>query len=306
MCQSQAAGGKRCASHTRPRFEAATPGTPEWDDAAADYARTKKGRETITQVMSDAVAARHFDLAVAAQAAIATADRAEVVQAEFNRQLDTAVRNAYTTEDADKLRQWSTNDHPKIVQAVAANRHTPDDVLTRLAADGSVDVRATIAARAKAPAAVFEQLARDPKPKVRYALQSYVTRPLSVINGWADSDDSTDRIRGAYAAKIGNHSEVLSRLANDPEFAVRSYVAQAPATPVEDLRRLTGDRDLSIAALAMRNASLPDDDFAAAVHARAEELAADRYGPRRDLAPRIESMGRPDLFALINPPTPTG
>lgn len=47
MCRSTAQGGQRCAAHTRPRYDAATFGTEEWDIAAAEYASTPEGRSTL-------------------------------------------------------------------------------------------------------------------------------------------------------------------------------------------------------------------------------------------------------------------
>ena len=44
MCKSAAEGGQRCASHTRPAYHQATPGTHEWDAAAAAYGSTRNGR----------------------------------------------------------------------------------------------------------------------------------------------------------------------------------------------------------------------------------------------------------------------
>lgn len=49
MCRSTAEGGQRCAAHTRPGYLAATFGTSEWDEAAADYASTPEG----TRVLQD-------------------------------------------------------------------------------------------------------------------------------------------------------------------------------------------------------------------------------------------------------------
>lgn len=49
MCKSQAEGGQRCAAHTRPRFEAANLGTPEWTKAAKEYASTREGHERLSE-----------------------------------------------------------------------------------------------------------------------------------------------------------------------------------------------------------------------------------------------------------------
>lgn len=43
MCRPMSEGGLRCAAHTRPAYQAATFGTPEWDEAARTYAATREG-----------------------------------------------------------------------------------------------------------------------------------------------------------------------------------------------------------------------------------------------------------------------
>lgn len=50
MCQSQAEGGRRCGAHLRGRWESASFGTAEWDDAAAKYATTREGRIALERV----------------------------------------------------------------------------------------------------------------------------------------------------------------------------------------------------------------------------------------------------------------
>lgn len=47
MCRSLEDGGQRCASHTRPAYEAAPVLTPEWEAVAADYASTPSGRKAL-------------------------------------------------------------------------------------------------------------------------------------------------------------------------------------------------------------------------------------------------------------------
>lgn len=70
MCQSAAEGGQRCASHTRPRFTSAAPGTREWDDAAAEYASTSEGRKTIDDMRFNARMNGQFDTEAACEVAI--------------------------------------------------------------------------------------------------------------------------------------------------------------------------------------------------------------------------------------------
>lgn len=72
MCDSVEDGGQRCAAHTRPRFQQATFGTAEWDNAAADYAATPTGRRELEGLVADAVASSTPHL----EAALRTALRA--------------------------------------------------------------------------------------------------------------------------------------------------------------------------------------------------------------------------------------
>ena len=53
MCKPISEGGQRCAAHTRTAFRHATPGTREWDDAAAAYASTPTGRRELQAVLDD-------------------------------------------------------------------------------------------------------------------------------------------------------------------------------------------------------------------------------------------------------------
>lgn len=60
MCKALAVGGQRCAAHTRPAYQTATPGTPEWDEAAAHYASTPTGHDELTQARDTATRARDW------------------------------------------------------------------------------------------------------------------------------------------------------------------------------------------------------------------------------------------------------
>lgn len=70
MCRSIEDGGQRCAAHTRPRFEAATPGTAEWDAAAAEYAATRQGSTILAEIASAAAKDGDVDAEVAARTAL--------------------------------------------------------------------------------------------------------------------------------------------------------------------------------------------------------------------------------------------
>lgn len=90
MCKPLSEGGKRCAAHTRPAYEAATFGTPEWDRAAAEYAATPSGRKALLNAQQDAEADADMERAVALTHALNEGARlAEAAN---------AVRTALTTE----------------------------------------------------------------------------------------------------------------------------------------------------------------------------------------------------------------
>lgn len=54
MCKTVREGGQRCAAHTRPRYERATPGTEDWDRYAASYASTPSGQRQLTMELAAA------------------------------------------------------------------------------------------------------------------------------------------------------------------------------------------------------------------------------------------------------------
>lgn len=70
MCDSNAEGGLRCASHTRPRYRGATPGTQEWDAAAADYAATPIGRRELEAMLEKVLAAGTTEIEAALRLAL--------------------------------------------------------------------------------------------------------------------------------------------------------------------------------------------------------------------------------------------
>lgn len=75
MCRSQAEGGARCASHTRPAYQEAHFGTPAWDEAAAAYASTPTGRMELLGSKAAAEEARDVASVVAFEHALAQGER---------------------------------------------------------------------------------------------------------------------------------------------------------------------------------------------------------------------------------------
>lgn len=90
MCQSQADGGRRCAAHSRPRYQAAVPGTQEWNEAAAAYASTRSGAAAIEQERLAAESAGDVHRAVALGHALTEGQRLRERAAEVRSALQAA------------------------------------------------------------------------------------------------------------------------------------------------------------------------------------------------------------------------
>lgn len=75
MCQSKAEGGRRCAAHTRPRYQAATFGTAEWDAAASDYAATREGEAVLTDALVQAQTRNDIEREIGIETALAAGAR---------------------------------------------------------------------------------------------------------------------------------------------------------------------------------------------------------------------------------------
>lgn len=90
MCRSVLEGGLRCAAHTRPAFQAATPGTREWDTAAAAYASTREGAARLSEERDAADIAGNVERATALNTALTAGARnreiAVATWAEIQRQ----------------------------------------------------------------------------------------------------------------------------------------------------------------------------------------------------------------------------
>lgn len=98
MCTSLAEGGRRCAAHTRPAYEAATPGTPDWDDAAATYAATKEGASVLEAELAAASESGNINHVVACETAIKRAAGIRRAAAEV------ALRHSLNSAEAANVR----------------------------------------------------------------------------------------------------------------------------------------------------------------------------------------------------------
>ena len=103
MCKSKDEGGQRCAAHTRPRFEAATPGTPEWDSAATEYASTPQGHDALRENAEIAELSGQEDEAAALRAARKRGEALREANAESARPIDKAKKRVRLQDDLETV-----------------------------------------------------------------------------------------------------------------------------------------------------------------------------------------------------------
>ena len=107
MCRAIRDGGQRCAAHTRPAFLASTPGTAEWDDAAAAYASTPTGARELIDRMAAAAATGDVETEVALRTALSRGGQI----AEANRATAESVSAATTSSSPQPLSTLNPSDH---------------------------------------------------------------------------------------------------------------------------------------------------------------------------------------------------
>jgi hypothetical protein len=103
MCRSLAEGGARCASHTRPTYQTAPFGTPEWDEAAAAYASTPTGRMELLASKAAAEEARDVTSVVAFEHALAQGERIREKAEAFREELAAYTAPAPVIETAPSV-----------------------------------------------------------------------------------------------------------------------------------------------------------------------------------------------------------
>jgi hypothetical protein len=141
--------------------------------------------------------------------------------------------------------------------ALAADRRSPAEVVTRLANDDDVNVRRGVAQNTATPGAVLARLASEDDADVRRRLAQNTATPANVLVRLAGDDDAD--VRCSVARNAATPVKVLARLADDDDADVRDAVAQNAATPVEVLARLAGDADADVRGGVAQNAATPLD-----------------------------------------------
>lgn len=188
------------------------------------------------------------------------------------------VLEAQSCKSGNRLIQLSASLHVPVRQAVAANKLTPQSVLSFLAKDPAFEVRATVAAREDLADEWTLRLTQDDMAQVRQAIanRKFLTEKVSLI---LSSDPAVapymarrkhlpveafnrlmrsghPEVRAALAQHDLCPGEDLMAMASDPETIVRYHVATNPKTPGMALVNLAADEDPDIRMAAIRHPNL--------------------------------------------------
>jgi hypothetical protein len=169
-------------------------------------------------------------------------------------------------------------------------------VLTALAADKVVVVRAQVAVHPRTPPAVLDQLAKDKKSMVRASAAMNPSTPLPTLTMLA-LDEKTDPragaainpalplpqlvllaqdrkavVREAAAMNTSASPEILTQLASDDEDTVRARVAQNTNSPAELLSGLALDADETVRLFVAGNPGTPVADLMRLAHDKSDDV----------------------------------
>jgi predicted nucleotidyltransferase component of viral defense system len=103
MSESHTDGGQRFAADARQAFEAATPGTPTWSEAAAQYATTAEGAERLMQAAGEAETTGGEDRAASLLAATRRGETLRETKAETARLVGKEGRRVRLQDDLDAV-----------------------------------------------------------------------------------------------------------------------------------------------------------------------------------------------------------
>jgi hypothetical protein len=190
------------------------------------------------------------------------------------------------TTDEQTLRSLATDLSQSVRMAVAMSPMTPIDVLMSLLEDKHWSVSGSAVENLSADRRVWEAaLALGGDLVTSVAQVAWL--PLDLAEQLALHPDKNIRVKVANSTV---HLDLLDRLADDPEPAVRSAVATSRRVRLDTLRKLASDRLLGVRAAVASNPGCPDDVLVG--------FASDRSsGVRWSVV--VGHPHRPDLMALF-------
>ena len=171
-------------------------------------------------------------------------------------------------------------DYWEVLQSLAGNPGTPEQLFARLAEDGIW--------RGHTRGDKADSQAYNIRRYIRCSLGKNPRCPREILAKFAGAREKTIRI--AVAQNPSTPPELLAKLSEDAEYLVRYYTAQNPSTPKEHLRllyRASGIRTLGDILTVDKGAVKPDPSL-----------------PKEALASLAKGGGFARTLAAINPRTP--
>jgi hypothetical protein len=116
---------------------------------------------------------------------------------------------------------------------MAESPETKPEILSRLAEDGSEEVKTEVAGNLKTPAEALNRLSKDKSMWVKVRLAGNIKLPLEAIIRL--SKDTSAWVRGNIAVNPSTPVEILSQMLSDASVGVIDSLASNPNTPYEML-----------------------------------------------------------------------
>lgn len=203
------------------------------------------------------------------------------------------VATARISTDTTELRALARQQDSTVLEALARNPHTPDELRAELAIaileTAPTDLLQEVAKAETTPRDVQRRMAANSNEAVRRALSSSsFVDPVALD---MLSNDADVEIRKNVAANVRIPVPNLTRLSSDQNTAVRATVAANPSTPAELLLRLATDEAHTVAEAVAANPNATSSILKYVLDSQLEQLANASSQP-------TPSYGRHDGFPI--------
>lgn len=205
MCKSQAEGGQQCAAHTRPKYEATTPGTREWTEAAERYASTPEGHERLNEEAEVAELIGNEHEAAALRAALKRGEAIREANAEAARLIDSEQKKVDLQDDLDAVAA-KFNVGEEQVKRDHLISHILGALTTMNGADDLIFFGGTALSRTHLPnlrlSEDIDLITRNNRRETAEAIQEAIGRGLQRSHGTVDWSPALTATSGSEAATL--------------------------------------------------------------------------------------------------------
>ena len=171
------------------------------------------------------------------------------------------VQAAYRADASpDLLRRLAADRTLQVREAAFGNEHCPPEAFDLLTDESDPRVRRRVAASPRCPAGVLRRLAADEDSTTRYSALSNSTLPVGDIVDLAEHPDSAVRSSAIRSDRFP--AAALKQVAASHDPHLRLLAAASANTPPATLTRLGGDNDNAVRAAVAANANTDADTIA--------------------------------------------